>query len=467
MHRQRGKTGGVALQCGRGGAAGAVGPGAEAVVALLGQAVGEGGPALGLVLRREAQGEARGGELVVLGHGPVHPLDHFHPQERVDQGVRSGAPRGILDEHVEHLRRGVRVCMCVWQGIHSIHSRFNNPTSYHDCKPRVWPCRGLPKGPWSPYIRSPLTDHSSCPMNHPRCNKTHAACACALPHPTDHPYACLRARGGGGVCVCDTQSFQQYPKRLLSHIASLQQCPHCSNVWLSAPCVLSSLSAQHEDYIQSSCSPYRALQPRLPPVRGACVCGGGRFHHFHQVNQLSLYGHTGVLGASLYGPWLRGFRRASSTVLVQRARHCHVALCVVCVLGLSQLVVVLAAARRPPRPTQFGDFPRKDALDARLPPPASRHAQSGDRSHDLSVARPTLSPVELAGDVCVCVCVCVCALGPGAPHYGCLGPMEVSSITSSTAQRITGGSPTKAQTAVHRDPTHALGHQQWHAVQSG
>ena len=72
-----------------------------------------------------------------------------------------------------------------------------------------------------------------------------------------------------------------------------------------------------------------------------------------------------------------------------------------CVLGLSQLVV-LAAARRLPRPTQFGDFPRKDALDAQLPPPASRHARSGDPSHDLSVGRPTLSPVELAEDpMCV------------------------------------------------------------------
>jgi hypothetical protein len=78
----------------------------------------------------------------------------------------------------------------------------------------------------------------------------------------------------------------------------------------------------------------------------------------------------------------------------------------VCVLGLSQLVV-LTAARRPPRPTQFGDFPRKDALDARLPPPASRHAQSGNRSHDLSVARPTLSPVELAGDPCLRARMCV------------------------------------------------------------
>ena len=111
------------------------------------------------------------------------------------------------------------------------------------------------------------------------------------------------------------------------------------------------------------------------------------------------------------GLWLRGFRRASSTVIVQRARHCHGARCVVFVMGQSQLVV-LAAVRRPPRPTQLGDSPRKDALDARLPPAASRHARSGNRSHDLTVARPMLSPVELAGDpcvrMCVCVCVCVC-----------------------------------------------------------
>ena len=55
----------------------------------------------------------------------------------------------------------------------------------------------------------------------------------------------------------------------------------------------------------------------------------------------------------------------------------------------------------------FSDFLRKDALDARLPPPASRHAHSGNRTHDLSGASPTLCPVELAGDPCVCVCVCV------------------------------------------------------------
>ena len=33
-------------------------------------------------------------------------------------------------------------------------------------------------------------------------------------------------------------------------------------------------------------------------------------------------------------------------------------------------------------------FPQKGC------PPASRHARSGDRTHDLSVVRPTLSPVE-------------------------------------------------------------------------
>ena len=91
----------------------------------------------------------------------------------------------------------------------------------------------------------------------------------------------------------------------------------------------------------------------------------------------------------------------SWSVGIRNVRHCHVAPCVVCVLGHPRLVV-LAAARRPLRPTQFGHFPRKDALDA---PPTSKHAQSGNRSHNLSVARPTLSPVELSGDPCVCAWV--------------------------------------------------------------
>ena len=75
----------------------------------------------------------------------------------------------------------------------------------------------------------------------------------------------------------------------------------------------------------------------------------------------------------------------------------------------------------------FGDFPREDALDARLPPPASKHARSGDRAHNLSVARSTLSPVELAGDPFVCIAwatqtYCPAPLGlRGAilAHWGC------------------------------------------------
>ena len=114
------------------------------------------------------------------------------------------------------------------------------------------------------------------------------------------------------------------------------------------------------------------------------------------------------------GWWLRGFRRASPTVVVQRARHRHVAPRVVCVLGLSQLVM-LAAARWPPRSTQLGNFPRKGAPDARLPPSTSRHAQSGNRSNDLSVARPTLSPVEFYRDPCVCGGGGVLPFLPGLP----------------------------------------------------
>ena len=133
-------------------------------------------------------------------------------------------------------------------------------------------------------------------------------------------------------------------------------------------------------------------------ARGASLCGPSTSAICTRGQNLAYCPRTTLK----VGWWLCGFRRASSTVLVQQARHCHAAPCVVCVLGLSQLVV-LVAVRRPPRPTQFGNFPTKDARDAQLPPPASRHTRSGNRPHNLSVVRPTLSPVELTG-VPVCVC---------------------------------------------------------------
>ena len=70
------------------------------------------------------------------------------------------------------------------------------------------------------------------------------------------------------------------------------------------------------------------------------------------------------------GWWLRGFRRASSTALVLRARHCHVAPCVVLVLGLPQMVV-LAAARRAPQPTHLAVSLEKMPVThgCRRPPP--------------------------------------------------------------------------------------------------
>ena len=111
------------------------------------------------------------------------------------------------------------------------------------------------------------------------------------------------------------------------------------------------------------------------------------------------------------GWWLR---RASSTVLVQQGHHCHVAPCLVCVFGLSQ-PMVLVVTRLPLRPTQFGHFPRKNALDTRLP----LQAQFGDQLHDLSVVRPTLSPVEIAGIPSMC---CVSACVPPLPFALCAPP---------------------------------------------
>jgi hypothetical protein len=75
--------------------------------------------------------------------------------------------------------------------------------------------------------------------------------------------------------------------------------------------------------------------------------------------------------------------------------------CVLRVLRLCQLVVL----RWPPQPPPFGDFPRKGAVAARLPLPASGHAQSENQTYNLSVATPALSPVKLTRDMCACLCV--------------------------------------------------------------
>ena len=74
----------------------------------------------------------------------------------------------------------------------------------------------------------------------------------------------------------------------------------------------------------------------------------------------------------------------------------------------------------------FGDFPRKDALDARLPPPASRHARSGDRTTTLRLRDLRLARLSEPG-ILVCVCVCcggwlyhfyqVSRLSPYRPHW--------------------------------------------------
>ena len=110
---------------------------------------------------------------------------------------------------------------------------------------------------------------SSCPHNRPQDNKTHiclslslSVCVCVC--------VCL--------CVC-RPIISTISKCSLSYSTSLQQYPHCSNVWSSASCGLSSLSAQHQDFIQSFSAPYRTLHPHLPapsPVQGPL---GGRACH--------------------------------------------------------------------------------------------------------------------------------------------------------------------------------------------
>ena len=58
--------------------------------------------------------------------------------------------------------------------------------------------------------------------------------------------------------------------------------------------------------------------------------------HFH--HEPGLPGEDAVVSHRHEALENAAFRRASSTVIVQRACRCHVAPCVVCVLGLSQLV---------------------------------------------------------------------------------------------------------------------------------
>ena len=183
-----------------------------------------------------------------------------------------------------------------------------------------------------------------------------------------------------------------------------------------------------------------------------CVCAGG-YCHFYQVSRISPYGHSGVLG-------LGRSHRSRPTVRAQGASLCYPSTSVICTLDQNlarcprtTLEVRVVAPWLPPgqlhgnsltgpswpccavccvcwgnhswwcsrqrggiHAYSFSDFLRKGA-------------HSGNRTHDLSGASPTLSPVELAGDpvcvcvrvctkgecqcvehcVCVCVCVCVCA----------------------------------------------------------
>ena len=168
--------------------------------------------------------------------------------------------------------------------------------------------------------------------------------------------------------------------------------------------------------------------------------------HFYQVSRISPYGHPGVLGSG-------HSHRSRPTVRAQGASLWYHSTSVICTLDQNlarcprtTLEVRVVAPWLPPgrlhgnsstspswpccpvccvcdgaitaggargseaasMPTHSATFSEKGALDARLPPPAPRHAHSGNRTHDLSGASPTLSPVELAGDPCVYVSVCVC-----------------------------------------------------------
>ena len=161
-----------------------------------------------------------------------------------------------------------------------------------------------------------------------------------------------------------------------------------------------------------------------------CVCGGGGSSIFTRSSRLDPYGHTGVLGSGRFpliagpryrpgvlrpcvaprpvryalgpepgslpqdhprsgvvAPWLPPGQLHGNSSTSPSSPCCPV--CCVCV-GAS----TAGGARGSEEAStaySFGDFPKEDALDARLPPPASRHARSGDRTH---------------------VCVCVCVLPP-------------------------------------------------------
>ena len=88
--------------------------------------------------------------------------------------------------------------------------------------------------------------------------------------------------------------------------------------------------------------------------------------------------------------------------------------CVVCVLGLPQLVV-LVAARRPPRPTHLAISPERMPLTHgchRPPPdmPAPGIEPTTLRLRDLRLA--WLSEPGILMCMCVCVCVCSSLLAP-------------------------------------------------------
>ena len=110
-----------------------------------------------------------------------------------------------------------------------------------------------------------------------------------------------------------------------------------------------------------------------------------------QWREPSLLWTSDMEGCSMcIGP---GYFSAGLVLAAVMGRHA-VALCQLIGAVSLQAPVLHSTHAVPLNQDAFGDFPRKDALDARLPPPTSRHALTRDRSHDLTVARPALSPVE-------------------------------------------------------------------------